>query len=463
MSTQCKREREDMMRFLRRFRWPLVACLALGLVAFLLAAFQPPPLLVGAASSSVASTPVALPSEQAQGGALDVSRNAQAAACQHPGLAPDLAKQEFGWDASYLNKKYLTATLCDDTLLSLATVTCQPAQQLFGRIDWPADLLRAPYNTQVVCTKAHQSATVPPPSSSGPGSCLVNGLNPFAPVNVCDIFNTIGQAVAGTFAQGVHAIATQTEMLINGIPASWTYTNPAVTAMWKTMVAAVDVLVGLVVLWTGLRYLTSGSNAVEYASIVEGIPRLALTLLVVHFSLTLAQFGIDFFNALCSTAEGSLIPSVLIGGNNNLPVFAGLLGMFHSLLALFLIFQAALEISAIVVMIPLGPLCLLCLFHPDTQRIARTWIAAFGALCMMRFLQVLCLVLGEQMLAAGFLNSMPAAEMLNLVLGIGVLGVAAMVPGMLRQWILVPITGGGRMLALAFSTATSYFVIGGRP
>lgn len=439
------------MRFLRRLCWPLAVFLALGLAAFLLAAFQPPPF--------PAHAPLL---RQGEGGALIANSTAQAAACQHSGLAPVLAQQEFGWNSSYLNKKYLVATLCDDTLLSLATVTCQPAQQLFQQIGWPKDLLNPPYSTQVVCTKAHPAATIPPQSSSGSGSCLLNGLDPFQPVNVCDMLGTVGQAVASSFTQGVKTIATQTEMLIDGIPASWTYGNPAVTAMWTTMVAAVDVLVGMVILWTGLRYLTSGTNAVEYASIVEVIPRLALTLLVVHFSLTLAQFGIDFFNALCSVVQGSMIPSVLIGGNNNLPVFAGFLGMFHSLLALFLILQAALEIAGLVVMIPLGPLCLLCLFHPDTQRIARTWISTFGALCMMRFLQVLALVLGEQMLAAGFLNSMPAAEMLNLVLGIGVLGVAAMIPGMLRQWILVPITGGGRMVVSAFSTAATYFMIGGR-
>ena len=450
------------MRFLRRFRWPLVMLLGLGLVAFLLAAFQPPPLLMPVVVA-VPSAAVASPSQQGQGGALVASDTAQTAACQHSGLAPALAKQAFGWDASYLNKKYLTATLCDDTLLSLPTSTCQPAQQLFQRIGWPQDLLNAPYNTQVVCTQAHQAATVPPQSSSSnAGSCLLNGLDPFQPINVCDILNFVAQAVAGNIVQSTQMIATQTEMLIDGIPSTWTYGNHAVIALWTTMVAAVDLLVGMVILWTGLRYMLSGTNAVEYASIVEVIPRLALTLLVVHFSLTLAQFGIDFFNALCSTVEGSLIPSVLIGGNNNLPIFAGFLGMFHSLLALFLIVQAALEIAGIVVMIPLGPLCLLCLFHPDTQRIARTWISAFGALCMMRFLQVLALVLGEQMLAAGFLNSMPAAEMLNLVLGIGVLGVAAMIPGMLRQWILVPITGGGRMAVSAVSTAASYFMIGGR-
>lgn len=307
---------------------------------------------------------------------------------------------------------------------------------------------------------ARATTTIPlqPSSSSASDPCVISGL---IPINICDIVNGLVQGVAGNFAQGVQTIAKQTEMLIDGIPASWTYRNSAVTAMWATMVAAVDVLVGLLILWTGLRYLTSGANVVEYASIVEVIPRLALTLLVVHFSLTLAQFGVDFFNALCSTVEGSMIPSVLIGGNNNLPIFAGFLSMFHSLLALFLILQAALEIAGLVVMIPLGPLCLLCLFHPDTQRIGRTWISAFGALCMMRFLQVLALVLGEQMLAAGFLNSMPAAQMLNLVLGIGVLGIAAMIPGMMRQWVLVPITGGGRMVASAFSTAASYFVIGG--
>ncbi|HEU5383612.1 MAG TPA: hypothetical protein VFV38_50070 [Ktedonobacteraceae bacterium] len=454
------------MRFFRRFRWPLVLLLSLGLAAFLLAALQLSALAAPSVSSATVAGPssaVAAPSRQGEGGVLLTNSAERAAACQHSGLAPDLAKQEFGWDASYLNKKYLKVTLCDDTLLSLVAVTCRPAQQLFQLLGWPQDLIVAPYNTQVVCTKAHQAATVlPPSSSSGSDSCLLNGLDPFQPINLCDMFNTVIQAAANNLAQGVHTIATQTEMLIDGIPASWTYRNPAVTAMWSTMVGAVDVLVGLVILWTGLRYLTTGTNAIEYASIIEVIPRLALTLLVVHFSLTLAQFTIDFFNALCATVQGSLIPSVLIGGDNNLSIFAGFLGMFHSLLALLVILQAALEIAGIVVVIPLGPLCLLCLFHPDTQRIARTWISAFGALCIMRFLQVLALVLGEQMLAAGFLNSMPSAEILNLVLGIGVLGIAVMIPGMLRQWILVPITGGGRMVVSAFSTAATFFMIGGR-
>ena len=131
--------------------------------------------------------------------------------------------------------------------------------------------------------------------------------------------------------------------------------------------------------------------------------------------------------------------------------------MFRSLLSLFLILQAGLGVAGLVVALPLGPLCLLCLFHPDTQRIARTWISVLGALCMMRFLQVLCLVLGEQMLTAGIMRTMPAAEWLNLLLGIGVLGIAAMIPGMLRQWILVPITGGGRAVSTAVSTVASYF------
>jgi hypothetical protein len=447
------------MQFFCHVRWTLAVLLGLALTAFLLALTQPQPVPSVAVVASSFSLTVTSP--PMQGGARIANTGVQTtASCLHPGSAPDLTKQEFGWNVSYLNTKYLKTTLCDDTLLAMTTVLCQPANQLFLKIGWPQDLLKEPYGSQVVCTKVHQP--VPTPTPLPTANCAFAAIIPYSPVNFCAILSQVGQAVAGNFTQGVQTVATQTEALIDGVPASWTYQNSAVTAMWATMVVAVDMLVGMIILWTGLRYMLSGTNAVEYSSIIEVLPRLALTLFVVHFSLTLSQFVIDFFNALCSVVQGSLIPSVLIGSNNNLEVFAGFLGMFHSFLALFLILQAALEIAGIVVMIPLGPLCLLCLFHPDTARIARTWISTFGALCMMRFLQVLCLVLGEQMLAAGFLNSMPDAEMMNLVLGIGILGIAAMIPGILRQWVLVPIAGGGSMVTSAFSTAATYFLIGGR-
>ncbi len=433
------------MKLLRRFRWSLAIMLSFGLISLMLTVLQVPSLQ---ASPALRNEPLIL-----RGGAAPITSTRQTLACHHSGLAPDLAKQEFGWASSFLNPKYLRTTLCDDTLLSYATVVCLPATQLLQQIGWPVDLLKPPYAHQVTCTRAHPSATQPPTSSSSTtGFCLLNGLNPFGPVNICGIFGRVAQAFGGQLSQGVQAITHQTEALIDDIPAQATYQNPAVVAMWKTLVGAADILVGLVILWTGLRYLLSGTSAVEYASVIEMLPRLLLTLLVMHFSMTLAQFVIDLTNALCATVGHSLIPAVMIGSNSNLNFFAGFLSMLHALLALFLIFQAALELAAIIVAIPLGPLCLLCLFHPDTQRIARTWISTFGALCLMRFLQLLALDLGAEMLTAGVMNTMPYAETLNLVLGIGVLGVAVMIPGLLRQWILVPIGGTGRVIATTIST-----------
>jgi hypothetical protein len=449
------------MRSLRRFRCPLLLLLGLGVILLLLTALQPssPPVSFAANSNApLMQSKTFVVNTTMQGEAFVVNTKKQAGACQHSGLAPDIAMQEFGWAPSYLNQKYLKTTLCDDTLLSMTTVVCKQAKQLFQQLGWPVDLLIQPYDNQTVCTKAHQpqnnTTNGGNNSNTGGDSCIFS-IIPNVSINFCaaleKVIQSVSQNMANGITQGVQTITNQTEGLVGRIPEQATYQNPAVTHMWGTMVLVADVLVVLLVLWTGLRYLLDSTSAVEYASLIEIIPRLLLTLLLVHFSMTLAQFTIDLTNALCAAVGEEQVTAAMVGGNDNLNLFVSFLAMFRSLLALVLILQAAIELAGIAVAIPAAPLCLLCLFHPDTQRIAKTWISLFGALCLMRFFQVLALELGYQLVTAAIMKIMPNAEFINAALGIGVLIIAAMIPGFLRQWLLVPISGGGRAVASAFT------------
>ncbi|WP_126602018.1 hypothetical protein [Dictyobacter aurantiacus] len=436
-----------MFRLFCGWRWPLWLPIVVGLAILIQASFHT---FVSAPTSSHLSG-------QLRGGPAvtlaQISPGDVASVCKHSGKAGDIVQQEFGWNPSFLSPQYRNATLCDDQLQVLPATTCLRSTDLFQRIGWPVDLLEKQYANQVVCTKAHQ-----PPAPTA-GNCPLDSAlpnNPLAPIHYCDAFVGFLQWIADSFNNGANWLIAQSQHMTERIPPDATYGNPAVIAVWQVMLHITDGLVVVAFCWIGMRLLTAGKRAVSYADVIDVVPRLFLTLVFAHSSLKIAQLLIDFNNALCDVLVNHVGMSPIPLGNagKGAPVFlAAFLQVLHGLMNVLVVIQAAIGIAGVAIAITLGPLCLLCLFHADTQQIAHTWLRILVALCLMRFLQVLTITVGGRMLAAAVLQNNPGAELLNLLIGIGILFIAFVIPEMLRHWMLVPVSAGGTAVVTVASGA----------
>ncbi|WP_376797470.1 hypothetical protein [Thermogemmatispora sp.] len=371
--------------------------------------------------------------------------------CQQSGPAATILPRDFGIPVEAINPKYLHTILCEDPLNDMVGSTCQPASELFPAIGWPRDLLLD--MNQVICVGLSQ-----PPIGS-PGHCWLNDLFPgpleiIFPFDACKAVEQALRSAVDSLAQAAQWVLNQAHALAVRIPPEITYENRVIQTVWKVMVGVVDTLViggGAAILWTGLRFILNRSF-IEYADAVETIPRILFALLLSHMSLVLVKLIIDFNNALCDVVVNHIgMTPISIDTPGSAPfLFSITMTLIRAILIFIFALEAAFQCAAVALAIPLAPLCLFSLFHPDTEGLARFWLSTFLNLCLMRFLQVLALVVGGRLVSAGLLNSQPEAELLNLLIGTGVLLLAVAIPGFMRQLVFAPLHGLGNLLSIRF-------------
>ncbi|MBJ7609236.1 MAG: hypothetical protein JF887_07360 [Candidatus Dormibacteraeota bacterium] len=180
--------------------------------------------------------------------------------------------------------------------------------------------------------------------------------------------------------------------------------NPNLASLNLGLTLAVDVLIGLVVLFTSLRSIFERSMRAKYDLKVI-LPRILLAIALAHGSLLLMQMAVDLNNAMDSVA-------LSLGGpltGDNLPwspslspgTIAGLVtgqDLFQVLMALALVAAMAILVLSYVirtallnVLIVTAPLAALLSVIPDTRSHARTWLRLFLGTVFMQAVQLIVL------------------------------------------------------------------------
>lgn len=180
--------------------------------------------------------------------------------------------------------------------------------------------------------------------------------------------------------------------------------NPTISSLNLGLAVAADVLVGAVVLYVSLRSVFDHSIESRYALKVA-IPRVLLSVALVHSSIFLIQMAIDLNNALAHVATSLGSPLTI----DNLPwsssmskvAVAGIQAtqdLFHAAFGLalvvalvILVLSYVVRIALLNILIVLAPLAAICMVLPETRRYAYTWLRLFLATVFMQAVQLIVL------------------------------------------------------------------------
>src|SRR5438876_7241687 len=177
-----------------------------------------------------------------------------------------------------------------------------------------------------------------------------------------------------------------------------------------------------------------------YHGALELLPRVALSGIMVNFSLDWGRFVVDLNNGLCQTIGSTSMPA---WANLLAPPLAGavlmnLIGMaIYLIMGLLLFGQMLMRLALLDGLLVLGPLALLCWVVPQTYSWARLWFSTFFGTVFVQSIQVLVLQLGAALIQGlpallPSLGSEPVENgrvwLVTLLLGVAVLQLARKVP-----------------------------------
>ena len=180
--------------------------------------------------------------------------------------------------------------------------------------------------------------------------------------------------------------------------------NPSLRHLNLGIALAMDVLLAAVLVFGLLRSMFERSMRARY-SLKVLIPRLMVAIVLIHFSLPLAQMGIDLDNALGRVALG-LGDTMQVGG---LPWSESLSApavqqmsvtqdIFHAVFVVGLVIALVMLVLAYVVryamlavLVVVAPVAALCTALPDTRSYARTWLRLFMVTVFMQAVQLIVL------------------------------------------------------------------------
>jgi hypothetical protein len=180
--------------------------------------------------------------------------------------------------------------------------------------------------------------------------------------------------------------------------------NPSLASLNLGLTVAVDVLIGVVVLFTSLRSIFERSMRSKYDLKVI-LPRILLAVVLAHGSLFFIQMAVDLNNAMDGVA-------LSLGGplnGDNLPwspslsplSIAGMVtgqDLFQMLMAVVLVIAMGILVLAYVirtallnVLIVTAPLAALLSVIPDTRGHARSWLRLFLGTLFLQAVQLIIL------------------------------------------------------------------------
>lgn len=180
--------------------------------------------------------------------------------------------------------------------------------------------------------------------------------------------------------------------------------NPGLRHLNFGLALAMDLLLALVLVFAMLRSMFERSMRGRYTLKVL-VPRLMVAIVLIHFSMPLAQMGIDLNNALGHVAinlgdrlqvdglpwSASLSPPVVARMSVTQDTFHAVfvVGLVIALVLLVLAYVVRYALLAVLVVV--APMAALCTALPETRGYARTWLRLFLVTVFMQAVQLLVL------------------------------------------------------------------------
>ena len=311
------------------------------------------------------------------------------------------------------------------------------------RLCWPVVIVGLALTLALMPSAA--SAADPPTAASSaapaPGNAAPNALGGgqgFLPDPTNWAENVFGQVLVSVvqgltngIGKSVNGVLGSSLNFISQTPPAGSYDSPTVVALWGTVRTAANLALALVAMWSGYSIMVKEHLGASYFGVVETLPRLVLTALLVNTSLAWARLVVDANNALCSAVGQATLPAVQQADGVSQALANVLASLVYVVAALLLLIQMLMRLALLDILLVSAPAALLCWALPQTQGWARLWSTTFTATVFVQFIQVLALKLGGSLMSDP--TWMPVSDaLLTFVGGIAVIAVTLKLPGLMR-------------------------------
>ena len=241
--------------------------------------------------------------------------------------------------------------------------------------------------------------------------------------------------IANGFLQGISGPFNGLIPLLGNTPLALTTANTVVEGTWTIMTGVADAFLGLIVVIAALQMLYGQSTGTLYIPLSQFVPKLILTVVLIHLSKILGQDLILVNNALCGLVRVDVL-NFIQQANGGQPFNAGqniglatVLAIIASLSLIRLIFQAFKRIVLFNILFVLSGPAFLLSFHPLTAPWFAYWARLFVVTIFTQFFQFLGVGLGIQMV----INSHQTG-VIGIFLAIATFTLAAEIPLLLSRF-----------------------------
>ncbi len=228
-------------------------------------------------------------------------------------------------------------------------------------------------------------------------------------------------------------------------PASLTYENPAVVALWGQMRLLANAALVIIVLWGGFKIMIGTSLGTPYHDAMELFPRIAVGALLVNTSDQWTQLLIVANNALCDGMNMGEMPGIDVRASASTALLLLFALLVYTVMALLLVLQSLLRTGLLAVLIVLSPLAFVCWILPETQDRARAWSSAYAGAVFTQFIQLITLKLGAGIFIGQVVQpptdslAVPG-QVMTAVIGCAVLYVTLKVPKLMHSHVDRPVS-----------------------
>lgn len=225
------------------------------------------------------------------------------------------------------------------------------------------------------------------------------------------------------------------EMLTGNTPLNFATGNPVVSGAWATMTAVADSFLGLYVIVKLIQMMHGEATGTTHMPIGQFVPRVILTVILIHASSFLGQELLLLVNALCGivlTNVQNFIMQINNGqlfDNGQTIGFGAVLGIVFGINLFRFIFQAIKRIVLFdVLFVFSGPAFLMSL-DAQTAPWFQFWLRLYLITIFTQFFQFMTFGLGIQFLAATKQTGFP-----GFILAIAMLNLTVEIPGILARF-----------------------------
>ncbi|GCE32041.1 hypothetical protein KDA_75250 [Dictyobacter alpinus] len=244
------------------------------------------------------------------------------------------------------------------------------------------------------------------------GNAVANGIGQFFSGLIGNILNNLNDAIGPIVA------------LMGNTPLNLTTANPVINGAWQTMVGVADAFLGLYVIMKIIQIMHGEATGTTHIPLGQFVPKVILTVILIHASSFLGQELLIIVNALCELVRTNVqdLARQVNGGKlfdtNQVLGLSVVLAIIFGFSMVRVVFQAVKRVVFFNVLYVLSGPAFLMSLDAQTAPWFQFWLRTYLVTALEQFLQFFTFGLGFQFLIAtkttGFTGFVLAIALLNL-------------------------------------------------